>query len=111
MAPPVMTPALLASLKNHPNLPRHSWYIIASSALTVLNRPEEIPKVYTYAVEATPQGAGQPITPEEQLSITRRIREALIKISMIGGMPKVFPIPRATSPEEPRLGCLLPGPT
>jgi hypothetical protein len=103
MAPPVlapvMTPSLLSALKNHPDLPRHTWYIIASTALTVLNRPDEIPRVYADAVgTGAPDVAGPSAAPEEQLSITQRIREALVKTAVIGGMPKVFPDPRTTIP-------------
>lgn len=86
----VFTPALLSTLRNHPALPAHSWYIIAASALTVLNRPDEIQNIYSFAIERGGHGAEVKPGPEEQLSVTRRIREALIKTSAVGGVPKVI---------------------
>jgi hypothetical protein len=88
---PVITPALLSTLRNHPTLPRDTWYLIAATTLTVLNRPDEIPKVYRYAIERGSDGLAdyQPDL-EEQLKISRRLREALIKASAISGVPKVI---------------------
>ncbi|KAI1853561.1 hypothetical protein JX266_001545 [Neoarthrinium moseri] len=87
---PVMTPALLSTLRNHPGLPRHTWYIVAASALAVLNRPDEIPKIYTYVVETGSHGADLSSSPDQQLRVARRMREALIKTSAIGGVPKTI---------------------
>lgn len=84
-----ITPALLSVLRNHPALPRHSWYIIAASALTVLNRPDEIGKIYASAIEEGGHSLDAKPALERQLDISRRIREALIKTSAIGGIPKV----------------------
>ncbi|KAF3016557.1 hypothetical protein E8E14_012551 [Neopestalotiopsis sp. 37M] len=83
-----MTPALLSTLRNHPVLPQHSWYIIAASALTILNRPDEIAKVYAFAVEHGIHGAEVKPNDADKLDISRRIREALIKTSAVGGLPK-----------------------
>lgn len=85
----IMTPALLSTLRNHPILPQHSWYIIAASALTILNRPDEIAKVYAFAVEHGSHGAEVKPNDADKLDISRRIREALIKTSAVGGLPKV----------------------
>lgn len=87
--PPIITPALLSSLRRHPHLPRNTWPLIAATALSALNRPDEIPKVYTHVLE---HGLGpQDAEPgaEEQLSISRRVREALVKSASISGLPKV----------------------
>ncbi|KAI0168120.1 AhpD-like protein [Pestalotiopsis sp. NC0098] len=86
----VMTPTLLSTLRNHPVLPQHSWYIIAASALTILNRPDEIAKVYSFAIEHGSHGAEAAPSPEDRLAISRRIREALIKTSAVGGLPKTI---------------------
>lgn len=110
MAPPIkpiVTPALLAAIRAHPNLPGHTWYFITATTLSVLNRPDEIGKVYRHAIgdstafagvsgsdiAPTPPagengGAALP-GPEEQLTISRRMREALVKSTAIGGLPKV----------------------
>ncbi|KAK6080182.1 carboxymuconolactone decarboxylase [Seiridium cupressi] len=85
-----MTPAFLATLRNYPTLPRHSWYIIAASALTILNRPDEIARVYSFAMERGSHGAELRPSQEDRLTISRRIREALIKTSAVGGVPKTI---------------------
>ncbi|CAM1510251.1 Fc.00g005860.m01.CDS01, partial [Cosmosporella sp. VM-42] len=92
MAPltPIITPALLTAIRKQPNLPRNSWYFITATTLSALNRPDELPKVLRHAIEdgleATETAAG----PDEQLRVSRRIREALIKASSVGGMPKTI---------------------
>jgi hypothetical protein len=91
--PEIATPVLLSSVRNHSHLPPHSWYFIAAVALSILNRPDEIPKVFRYALE---KGAGPGLdattTPDhaEQLQIARKMREALVKAIPIGGVPKVL---------------------
>ena len=89
--PPIVTPALLSSIRCHPNLPAHMWYCIAATTLSQLNRPDEIPKVYQYALQ---HGAGRADVAvpsrNEMLRISRRIREALVKAAAVGGVPKVI---------------------
>ena len=65
---------------------------LVPTALSVINRPDEIPAVFKYALE---RGGGKTdATPShtEQLRIARQMREALIKAAPIGGLPKVSPI-------------------
>ncbi|KAL8282937.1 hypothetical protein RB597_010357 [Gaeumannomyces tritici] len=89
--PAIVTPALLATIRKQPNLPRNTWYFVTATTLTVLNRPDEIATVYKHALEAPDVGPGScPPSPEEQLSISRRIREALVKTAAIGGLPKTI---------------------
>lgn len=90
--PPIITPSLLSSIRRHPYLPRNTWYFIAATTLSILNRPDEIQKVYKHAIDNG--GDYFDLTPseDEQRRISRRIREALIKSSAIGGMPRVSPI-------------------
>ncbi|EHA57207.1 hypothetical protein MCOR02_004179 [Pyricularia oryzae] len=89
--PAVITPALLASIRKQPHLPRNTWYFVAATTLAVLNRPDEIPTVYkhvlTHGVDHGTEGAP---SPEEQLTISRRMREALVKTAAIGGLPKTI---------------------
>lgn len=73
---------LLSSLRLTAHLPPHSWYIISSVTLSVLNRPDEIPHVFQYALE---KDGG---STQKQLDIARRMREALVKSAAIGGLPK-----------------------
>lgn len=93
---PIMTPAFISAMRRQPNLPRNVWPLIAATTLSALNRPDEIPKVYTHAIEHG-QGAtnGKP-GEEEQLAISRRMREALVKSGAIGGLPKVTSATRET---------------
>lgn len=81
LGPSVITPAVLANLRNHPNLPSHCWYLVAATTLAVLNQPHCIRDVYKYEVDQSGDN--------ERLFVLRRMREALIKASAIGGMPKV----------------------
>jgi len=57
--------------------------------LSVLNRPDEIPIVFDYAIERG--GGSSDAKPEhaERLEIARKMREALVKAAPIGGLPKV----------------------
>lgn len=94
----IITTDLLGSLRNEPSLPDDTWYIVTATALCILNRPEEIPAVYEHAVGKGHGSQGlsngtEPVTDQEQLRIARRLREALLKASAIGGMPKVLTFP------------------
>ncbi|KAM5363175.1 hypothetical protein ACJZ2D_012140 [Fusarium nematophilum] len=89
-ATPIITPALLSAIRKQPNLPRNTWYFITATTLSALNRPDELPKVLEHAIEAGSDIAEAMPGREEQLSISRRLREALIKASAVGGMPKTI---------------------
>lgn len=90
---PVITAELLDILCSQPYLPGDIWYLVVATTLCVLNRPEEIRTVYKHAVGpghgtvASPDGT--PLTDDDARRIARRLREALLKTSAIGGMPKV----------------------
>jgi hypothetical protein len=117
MAPlaPIITPAFLTAIRRHPHLPKHSWYFVTATALSILNRPDEIPKIYKDAIDNWPEATsptetngmsgnvasdanGSAPVQDAQLTISRRMREALIKSAAVGGLPKVTlaPLP-ATS--------------
>src|SRR6266566_5412936 len=87
--PAVITPALLSSIRRRSNLPRHTWYYIAATTLAVLNRPDEIPHIYKHALDHGPDHSDAPPSEDEQLKISRRLREALVKTAAICGLPKV----------------------
>ena len=87
--PSILTPELLKSIREHPDLPPNSWYIIAAATLTILNRPDEIPKAYEHALDFRRSKTASKADHEHQLKILRRMREALIKTSAVGGVPKV----------------------
>ncbi|KPM43538.1 hypothetical protein AK830_g3006 [Neonectria ditissima] len=87
---PVLTPGLLAAIRKQPNLPRNSWYFITATTLSILNRPDELPKVYTHAIDEDIDTTGGTAKQENHLRVSRRMREALIKASAVGGMPKTI---------------------
>ena len=87
--PSLITPALLSSIRRHPQLPYHSWYFITCVTLSALNRPDEIPKVFSHAIANGVGSIDSKPEHEEQLKIARKTREALIKAAPIGGLPKV----------------------
>ncbi|KAK7967413.1 uncharacterized protein PG986_001690 [Apiospora aurea] len=82
LAPSVITSKVLANLRSHPNLPNHCWYLVAATTLAVLNQPHAIRDVYKYEVEQRGN--------DESLVVLRRMREALIKASAVGGVPKTI---------------------
>ena len=90
--PPILTPHLIASICEDPQLPAHSWYIIAAATLTILNRPDEIPRIYehAFAFASSRKTLKHDLDQDSQLTILRRMREALIKTSAVGGVPKVI---------------------
>ncbi|ROW08998.1 hypothetical protein VMCG_02853 [Cytospora schulzeri] len=95
--PTVVTPALLDTLRGQEDLPDDVWYIVVATALAILNRPEEIQTVYKHAIARRDHGerdgqgdGGVSLADHEQLRITRRLREALLKTSAIGGLPKTI---------------------
>jgi hypothetical protein len=91
---PVITPTLLAAIRKQPNLPTNSWYFITATTLSALNRPDELPKILSHAIEGSTDAPESTPNHDEQLRISRRIREALIKASAVGGMPRVRDLPK-----------------
>ncbi len=86
---PIMTEAFVSAIRTNPQLPRRSWYFIIGVTLSALNRPGEIPGVYTHAIEKGMDEIPSPSSHDEKLEISRKMREALIKSSAICGLPKV----------------------
>ncbi|KAH7360508.1 AhpD-like protein [Rhexocercosporidium sp. MPI-PUGE-AT-0058] len=86
--PSIVTPSLLKYIQSHPQLPEHTWYFIAATTLTILNRPDEIQVVFRHALREDPDHP--PLDSHQQLLITRRTREALLKASSVGGVPKTI---------------------
>jgi hypothetical protein len=71
----------LSEIRDNPSTPKDTWYFIAAATLTVLNRPDDVALVLSHAIGSVEDA-------QEQLRVTRRIREALIKSASIGGLPK-----------------------
>lgn len=91
MPPPIITPAFLASLRAQPHLPRHCWYFVAGVTLAALNRPEEIGAVMASALAGAEEGEKGTGNGDEEapLTVARKMREALVKAAVVGGLPKV----------------------
>ncbi|KAH0613065.1 uncharacterized protein H6S33_009445 [Morchella sextelata] len=126
------THKLLRAFHHNPALPRHTFYFLASVAFSALNRPDEIPRVWRYALEnvAIPGsaeedyvrrelaagGAGKRGEEEEEegresaLVIHRKIREALLKSVVICGLPVTINALTALSTATPP-HLHLPSPT
>jgi hypothetical protein len=88
--PSVITPGLLSAIRSTPRLPSNTWYLLAATALSTLNRPDEIPKVFNHAIEHGGGAKDTKPSKDEQLQIARRTREALVKSSAIIGLPKTI---------------------
>jgi hypothetical protein len=87
--PAIITPSLIQGIRTQSKLPHHTWYFIAGVTLSILNRPDEIPTVFRYAIDHGPGKEDTKPGIEEQLNIARKMREALVKAAPIGGLPKV----------------------
>ncbi|KAI5856932.1 hypothetical protein BZA05DRAFT_348047 [Tricharina praecox] len=84
----ISTPRFLTSLRAIPHLPPNSWYYLASVTFAVLNRPLEIPAIYTAASAASAASAAAVGgSPAAERAVLDRTREALLKASAIGGLP------------------------
>lgn len=86
----VITPALVSSIRGQPHLPPHAWYLLTGVTLSVLNLPHEIPTVFKHAIEKGAGSCDSKPEHDEQLTIARKMREALVKAAPIGGLPKVL---------------------
>ena len=62
--------------------PRYKWYLSTMVALGAMNYPEEIPHLYKRLLDSY-------ISKDQQLSETRKIREAFTKLCGIQGAAKV----------------------
>lgn len=82
---PILTAQFVDELKHHPALPQGSWYVISAAVLCALNCPNEVAELFKYAIEGEPDTAAQQ-------RVAERLREALIKVIPVSGMPKVSSI-------------------
>lgn len=90
----IATPSLLASIRARPSLPPNVWYFVAGVTFSILNRPDEIPRVFHFAIDkdtnCNSSDSGNEEKHEQRLLVARRLREALIKTAPIGGLPKTI---------------------
>lgn len=73
----------------------YMWIFIVAVAFSSANVPEAVPEVFKYAVEEVSQvlrvrfGLPEDEIREHQLSIARKIREAVLQSGLLCGMPRV----------------------
>lgn len=109
---------LLQLYQFHPKL-RNAWYLIAAATLSVANQPQEIPKVYHYAMQLSARNADKyhvtlahktmqllsDVDPEQQKQtlereyqfpsvrqnlVSEKMREALLKTGPLAGLPRAI---------------------
>ena len=73
--------------------------------LSCLNRPDEIGKVWEWAVEhgGSKTGEGVRMGEDEQLRVVRRVRGGLVKSAAVVGLPKVGVPPSFFAPNRRRI--------
>ncbi|KAG7830401.1 hypothetical protein KL942_001373 [Ogataea angusta] len=122
----ILTPQRLIQLSNAPRL-GNMWYLIATVTLTVCNQPQEIPKLYHYALHVK-HGLGKPSEElyhrvaqtiesvsadinscpyeiESGLRLSDKFRESILKTAALSGLPKAINslmILRETTPKPLR---------
>jgi len=84
----IVTPALLSSIRSTPHLPNNVYFFLACSTLSTLNLPSEIPHVLRFALERGGGCNDSKPEHEDQLKIVRKMRESIIKLVAIAGLPK-----------------------
>ncbi|KIL68509.1 hypothetical protein M378DRAFT_8574 [Amanita muscaria Koide BX008] len=79
------TPAFLNRVKSI--FPARSvsnpWFIMTAVVFSAANLPEEVPRVFAYAMEDVQ-------TDQEKIALARKFREALFKSGLTSGYPKVI---------------------
>lgn len=78
----ILTPTTLSQLASWPLLTT-SWFFVAAATLSICNQPNEIPRIFEYAIANRPSD-------QQELTIARKMREALLKTSALGGLPKAI---------------------
>lgn len=59
------------------------WFLVAAVAFSASNRPDEVPRVLTYAIRDVQ-------TEQDKLTIGKKVREALFKAGLTSGYPRVY---------------------
>lgn len=86
----IITPAFLSSIRATPHLPKHILPFLVGAVCSTLNLPHEIPHVVHFALENDGGQCHGVLEREEQLLICTKMREAIIKLAPIAGLPKVL---------------------
>ncbi|KXT06761.1 hypothetical protein AC578_7344 [Pseudocercospora eumusae] len=68
----------------HQTLGDNKWYILLLTAITAGGHPELAAELYKHLITSKPEFS----TPEQRKALTRRLREALIKLVSVVGVVK-----------------------
>ncbi|PFH53594.1 hypothetical protein AMATHDRAFT_137566 [Amanita thiersii Skay4041] len=79
------TPAFLRFLQSifPAQYPSNPWFIITAVAFSASNRPEEVPRVFNYAIQ-------QIESEQERLKVAKKVREALFKAGLTSGYSRTI---------------------
>jgi len=77
----ILTAARLNALKTRPLL-ETNWHYLSASVLTTLNKTNDVPVLYKYALEHAPSS--------EHAHLTAQFRESLLKSAALIGLPRVI---------------------
>lgn len=80
----ILTPVRLKTLSSF-SLLSTNWYYLAAATLSICNRPDEVPVLYEYVLSTIPRE-----DKKAQFDTTQKIREAILKSSALGGLPKAI---------------------
>lgn len=92
LPPSLLTTEVMHALRTKSNLPANTWYYVAGSTLSTLNRPDEAARVLEHVLNHGPGSESARPSVETQLMMARKMREAMVKLTAITGLPKVSPI-------------------
>ncbi|VVT44642.1 uncharacterized protein SAPINGB_P000484 [Magnusiomyces paraingens] len=79
----ILTPARLQTLSTSFPLLSTNWYYLAAATFSICNVPEEVPVIFEYMLQKVD-------TDKEKFEMVQRIREAILKSSALGGLPKAI---------------------
>ncbi len=68
-------------------------FFTATKNSVIWIRPSRIPTVYKHAIDHGADAGDSKSTHEEQLKISRRMREAVVNAGRVGGLPNVHLCP------------------
>lgn len=77
----LLTPKRLVKLGSYAHLSTN-WHFLSAATLIVLNRPKEIPVLYSHVMEQSPK--------EQHAQLTAQFREGIFKTAALIGLPRVI---------------------
>ncbi|KAJ8516360.1 hypothetical protein ONZ45_g6311 [Pleurotus djamor] len=81
-------PTPTESLRLHPVL-GNPWYLVAAVAFNAARKPEAVISVYKAVLEDLEKHSDKDVNIDDHVTLVKRIHEALLKASLINGIPRV----------------------